>query len=206
MRILTNPRLIITALLLAVTALQGKAATLSPPLVILPSSTGSLSASSNLGFPGAFWLITIANWEQTGDISIQVNVDTSDNIPAPVLHTVFLNVSNSTSNVWDRFEIDLSGPAKFSNSPLAPVTFNVPANSPAIDEQKIEFDGFSMAPSVFTATIGFGLDVTPPVSGEDLVITLRPVAVIPEPSTGAVVTAMLLFTQRSSRRIRPASA
>lgn len=177
------------------------AATLSavPAPLILPAGADNLSPATDLGMPSPFWFIPFVDWEQTGEASIQVAVTSPTDDPGtPVLHSVFLTIKNSTPDVWDRFELDVSGPATFSGS--APTQINLPANPPSLTPNSLVFSGFEMEPDGFTPTITFGLDVVPPTADEQLLLTLRPVAKVPEPTTGVLFAAGLLAVSRSRRR------
>ena len=179
------------------------AATLSafPPPQLLPGGTGSLNPSSQFGFPGLFWVITFAEWETTGDVSIQATVSSPANDPGtPVTHAVFMTFGNSTGEEWDRFELEVAGPATFVDSISAPVTLNVAGNAPSVTPNKIEYTGLVLPSGGFTPTLTFGLDVTPPVADEPLVLTLRPVAVIPEPGAGLLVMGGLALAAGRTRR------
>lgn len=177
------------------------AATLSavPAPMILPAGADNLSPATILGTPGLFWFISFVDWEQTGEASIQVAVTSPPDDPGtPVLHNVFLTIKNSTPEVWGRFELDVSGPATFSG--IAPTQINLPANPPSVTPNSLVFSGFEMEPDGFTPTITFGLDVVPPTTNEQLLLTLRPVAAVPEPATGMLFAAGLLAVSRSRRR------
>jgi len=150
--------------------------------------------------PGLFW-VPIVDWEETAGITIEISVMS---LPGtPTLHRVLLTADNSTVDTWDRFEIEVSGPATFSlPSVVAPVSISRFAEPPIVSETDIRFQGIDgWDRGDFPPTITFGLDVTPPVASESVLLTLRPIAQVPEPSSGALLTIAGLLAHYRRRRI-----
>lgn len=164
--------------------ISANAATIDAVMPEVTTGEDYLAPTTILGTAGPFWSIPLIAWDQTGEISLSVPVSSDPGDPGdPVLHPVFINVSNSTADRWVGFEMEVSGPATFSN--VIPASINITSDPVVLAPNSLVFTGLDWEPDGFTPTISFGLDVTPPLSNEPLVLTLRPVSV-PEPGTGVL--------------------
>ena len=185
--------------------LQARAATLVGPASVVPPGETFLSAV-DLGTPNdpldTFWIIEEIEWEQSETVQIQVGVFTPDGDDgSPVEHNIIMTTRNLTPDLWDGFDISIAGPATvITGDPLFPVTVNrLPADPPDVTDTTISFGGMAWPPTDFS-TFTFGLNVTPPVSGEPIVITLSPSAV-PEPSGAAIlmIGGLMVLNRRRKR-------
>jgi len=161
------------------------AATLAPaPPQVTPFGDGALAPTSVLGVPGPFWA-PVLDWSQTGEVLIALSVASPPGDPGdPVLHNLFVTNTNNTADDWHAFELEVSGPAVFTTP--NPPTLNNPSDPPVLTPGTLEFTGTDWPSGGVTRTVAFSLNVSPPVSDEPVVLTLRPVAV-PEPGTGVLV-------------------
>lgn len=192
-----EPAILLASLLLT---FQAQAATLiGPASVVAPGEASLLSV--DLGFPGTFWFIPVIEWEEPEAVQIQVGVFTPDGDDGtPVTHTLLMNTGNQTPDQWDGFDISIAGPASVTDPLLSPATVSQPPFLPSdVTDTTISFDGLDWNSGDFL-TFGFGIDVTPPVSDEPVVITLSPSAV-PEPSGVAIlmIGGLMVLNRRRKR-------
>ena len=198
-------RLVLTcACLFFGTPLYG--AILSP--VPSPEITGGspeILGIANLGVPSeGFWAVPLMEWLQTDEVTIEVAVTSTSGDPSlPRPYPLFLTTTNNTPQAWNRFEIEVNGPASISLG--LPPSIALPSGPPmqTQTDNTIVFDGLDWpgadpAAGFGIVTISFGLDVVPPLAGEPVRLTLRPIAV-PEPSSALLLGIGGLVLCRSLR-------
>ena len=191
-------------MLTQLSVLQASAATLTDTAFIVPPGEDHLSAF-NLGTPTAppaplNWAITLVEWEQS--TAVQIGIE-AGNEPGTSTYSVFVTLNNNTPDNWDKFELSVEGPATFTDPLIEPVTLLRPAPvlPQAVTTDTITFDGLTWIPNDFVSILTFGLDVTPPIGDEPVVLTLTPSAV-PEPASAIalLVSGALLSRRRRNRR------
>lgn len=180
-------------------------ATLSPAPPAVLSGGDSLSAQTDWGFPGPFWIAPLVNWEHTDEVRVLLAVSSFPGEPdVPTAHTVILSARNNTPDAWQHFAVELEGPATFAAIPPPSVAL-VDPGTVAMTDQSLTFsdlawtgfdDGLGFGT---TAPISFAIDVVPPAPGESLVLTLRPSAA-PEPGTCLLLGVGGLLIARRRRR------
>lgn len=203
-----RPAFIVCAALVCFLSAPAQNAAMLSPVVpqVLPPEPGSGTlalGTTDLGLPIAGVWLPSFDWDQTGAITIELAVTSlPGDASTPVLHTVLLTANNSTTDIWDRFELEVAGAASFSL--VALTTIDRAADPPNVEDETITFQGFDQGTGVwdssaFAPTIMFGLDVVPPTTEDPVVLlTLRPV---PEPGTGVVFVfaAAMVYCRRRRR-------
>lgn len=186
--------LVLTPQLAGAAVLDGSAA-------IVPPGEDYLSIAT-LGTPSTVWAITMLEWDQTAEVTIEAGVASPDGDPGiPITHIVFAFLNNNTADHWKGFELSVAGPASFANPLFISPAINRPEflGLPGITSDSISFDGLDWVPNDFQTTLSFGLDITPPISNEPVLLSFRPIPA-PEPGCGMLlVIGWLLGTRRRNR-------
>lgn len=187
---------LLTGLFAGISANAATIAFVAP--TVLPPGEDYLSPTTVLGTAGLFWNVPFVEWDQTGEVSLAVPVVSAPGDPGdPVLHRVFVTASNGTEDRWVGFELEVSGPATFTTD--IPATIGFTSDPPVLAPNSLVFSGLDWEPDEFTPTIAFGLNVTPPISDEPIVLTLRPIPV-PEPGTGILLVMGIALLRRRRGR------
>lgn len=193
-----TPLRLAAACLCLILAGPTSAALLSSEAAYADGTQSNVSLGSVLGSPSTNWFVLL-DWVQAGPVVIEIPVlDSPGGSSGPTPHSILLSARNTSPDDWNGFSVGVEGPAEISASPLPNLVGLFPAPLGPSDAAGFSFEGLDWPASdpgalfVLPVFINFGIDVSPPESGEPVRLTLSPTPV-PEPGTALLVAVGAAF-------------